>query len=1156
MPLSRLSSLLAFLREKDFLDKRQLEELSREPQFADVPSALRELVRRNWLTGFQANRISKGREAELVLGSYRLLEPIGEGGMGKVFKACHARMNRQVALKVIPSECLANANAVSRFHREMRAVAQLSHANIVSAFDAGQEGETHYLAMEFVEGIDLARLVRQSGPLGIPQACEYIRQAALGLQHAHEKGLVHRDIKPGNLIVSRSGSDGSPVVKILDFGLARFEEHTERMTRLTQLGRILGTVDYISPEQAGDASVVDIRADIYSLGCSLFYLLTGKPPFAGADSMERTLARLLKDAPSVCNFRAEVPAELEQIVARMLARKPKDRYRTPTEVAAALEPFTRPPQPGQESRSLGITATPPTKYASVGVQTESSASIRRRESSIAPWESVMESVAVEVPRNPRRSRNAPLAIGIVLGFSVVAAIAFFALGKYVRAPDPKLRTSDSLTTNKSGGKKARVEAKATKEQPKGDKKAKVEATAINEQPKEVSEWTALFNGKDLSGWKVPKGSPATWKVENGLLTCEGPESYLFTERDDFDDFHLRVEAKLNDLGDSGLLFRTAFRPGYPGAYEAQITYTSPEIPTGSLVKNSALIGKVQTVAVPPDTWFTQEVIATGDRVIIKINGRVTADVVDPGTSFRSGHVALQHWSKETRVRFRRIEIKQLAAETNCLVVASAGKVLRFNAKTGDFLDAIIAPQAIDFFAPCGVAVRGEAIFIGDHGRPPLFRYGGPGTTVQSLVTNPDLSAGEMTLGLEGDLLVADRRHENRVRRFTLDGTELAPFVADGAGGLAGCRGLAFGPDDNLYVCDQLKSNVLQYDGKSGSFIKVFISSGSGGLNTPHGLCFGPDGNLYVVSARSNAVLRYNGRTGGCIGHFVAPGSGGLRNPHGLAFGPDGNLFVCSRDSDNVVRFNGKTGAFMDAFVPAGYGGLKGPTYLAFQAGRVKMQQVKKAAPVRGLIHHFRFDEGSGGEIQDEVTKVVFGTHNARYSTDVPQLGIENRFSLQLGPTNLATIAAPFIFNAPAREGTLEFWVKPLAIRGHTGLFWTTRPDEPNTNRFNFYMNPDFKMGLDYLKDGKLQTLLNADTFKLAAQKWNHVAVVRSAAIYRFYRNGKLVRRSQDSFKSLPDGVPWLINGRMGCQNADYLLDEVRVWDRAINPNEFLVGSSP
>jgi eukaryotic-like serine/threonine-protein kinase len=341
-PVPSPAGLLAALREHGILTPPQVQELSGAggPAFADGLALAGELVGRGWLTAYQADQLLRGRAGELLVGPYRLLDRLGQGGMGQVFKARHVTMDRVVAVKVIPRKRVSDPAAVERFYREVRAVAQLSHPNIVTAFEVGRAGETHYLAMEYVDGIDLARLVQQSGPLPIPQACEYVRQAALGLQHAHERGLVHRDIKPGNLMVARPNPDGPPVIKILDFGLARFEREGSQAGRLTQLGWVVGTVDYIAPEQAGDARGADIRADIYGLGCSLFYLLTGDPPFPGDDVVEKIRARVQRDAPSVRRGRPEVSPALEQVLARMMARGPADRFQTPGEVAKALEPHT------------------------------------------------------------------------------------------------------------------------------------------------------------------------------------------------------------------------------------------------------------------------------------------------------------------------------------------------------------------------------------------------------------------------------------------------------------------------------------------------------------------------------------------------------------------------------------------------------------------------------------------------------------------------------------------------------------------------------------------------------------------------------------------------------------------------------------------------
>jgi hypothetical protein len=360
MPDPTPTELLAFLRDHGFLTPPQAQELvGGLARFADGRALARELIERGWLTPYQANQLLQGRGEGLLLGPYRLLDRLGEGGMGQVFKAHHASMDRTVALKLIPRDRVSNPTALARFYREVRAVAQLAHPNIVTAFEVGQAGQTHFLAMELVDGIDLARLVQQSGPLPVQSACEYVRQAALGLQHAHEKGLVHRDIKPGNLMVARPHPDQPPVVKVLDFGLARFASEGAPGTRLTQLGHVVGTVDYVAPEQAQNARTADIRADIYSLGCALFYLLTGKPPFPGADAVERLSARLLGEAPSVRACRPEVSPALEQVLARMMARDPAGRYQTPGEVAQALQPFAGAADRGL-ARAAPAAAQPPT----------------------------------------------------------------------------------------------------------------------------------------------------------------------------------------------------------------------------------------------------------------------------------------------------------------------------------------------------------------------------------------------------------------------------------------------------------------------------------------------------------------------------------------------------------------------------------------------------------------------------------------------------------------------------------------------------------------------------------------------------------------------------------------------------------------------------
>jgi len=333
MPVASTTEFVELLQP--LLSPEQCEALAGlEAGYADPKALARELVRRDWLTPFQVNQIFQGRARELLLGPYVLLERLGQGGMGQVFKARHQVMNRLVALKVMRGERLGNAEAIARFRREIQSAAQVAHPHIVLAHDAGQVGDQHFLVMEFIEGMDLARLSKKAGPLPVAQACDYVRQAALGLQHAHERGLVHRDVKPSNLLVSTDGT-----VKLLDLGLARsLAPAASGGHDITRSGAVVGSPDFLAPEQARDAHVVDIRADIYSLGCTLYFLLAGRPPFPESSLTQKLLWHQQTEPTSLNTLRADIPAEVIGIMQRMLAKNPADRYGTPAEVAAALAP--------------------------------------------------------------------------------------------------------------------------------------------------------------------------------------------------------------------------------------------------------------------------------------------------------------------------------------------------------------------------------------------------------------------------------------------------------------------------------------------------------------------------------------------------------------------------------------------------------------------------------------------------------------------------------------------------------------------------------------------------------------------------------------------------------------------------------------------------
>ncbi len=305
----------------------------------DAEALARHLVLGGKLTAYQAEAIRERRFAEVLIGNYEVLDRLGAGGMGTVFKARHRRMKRVVALKVLSRAACAAANFLPRFQREVEVISRLSHPHIVMAFDADEAEAGHFLVMEFVDGRDLATEVQQRGPLPVSEAVEAVLQAARALEYAHAQGIIHRDIKPANLL-----RDAAGLVKVADLGLARCSEvlGPTSQTGLTQAGGIVGTVDYMPPEQAFDSSRIDHRADVYSLGCTLYFLLTGRPPYQGETLMAILLKHREAPLPSLAD-RADVPVAVEAVFRKMVAKKPEDRYQTMTEVVQALEALKVPP---------------------------------------------------------------------------------------------------------------------------------------------------------------------------------------------------------------------------------------------------------------------------------------------------------------------------------------------------------------------------------------------------------------------------------------------------------------------------------------------------------------------------------------------------------------------------------------------------------------------------------------------------------------------------------------------------------------------------------------------------------------------------------------------------------------------------------------------
>ena len=326
---------LTALRSSNLVEAEKLEEVI--APWADttgpIPKDLVDtLVEQGLITPWQYGFLRKGKYKGFFLGKYKLLGLLGAGGMGSVYLAEHNTLGQKVAIKVLPEKSVEKSSFLERFKREAMAAAQLNHPNISRAYDLDQAGSIHFMVMEYVEGTDLHARVKQEGRFSLHSAVDCIRQAALGLDYAHAQGFVHRDIKPANLML-----DGRGLLKILDLGLALPPDEDDK-TSLTQRHRerVLGTADYLAPEQSRNSHLADRRSDIYSLGCTLYYLLVGRPPFHVGKAAERIRAHREQAPPNPLELRPDLPPEIVEICLRMMEKHPEARPQTAGEVAKAL----------------------------------------------------------------------------------------------------------------------------------------------------------------------------------------------------------------------------------------------------------------------------------------------------------------------------------------------------------------------------------------------------------------------------------------------------------------------------------------------------------------------------------------------------------------------------------------------------------------------------------------------------------------------------------------------------------------------------------------------------------------------------------------------------------------------------------------------------
>ncbi len=372
-PVHTIADFLTVVRKSGLLSEAQVAEASATwpDETIALPDALPQtMMDAGLLTKWQVDQLLRGKHKGFMLGKYKLLGLLGTGGMSSVYLAENPTINKRVAIKVLPIKRVEQTSFLARFEREARVAFQLGHQNIARAFDKEQMGSIHFIVMEYVEGIDLHAKVKEDGPLEVREAALYIRQAALGLHYAHEEGLVHRDIKPANLILDRKGA-----IKILDLGLALEDDDESGLTKAYD-EKVLGTADYLAPEQARDSHKADRRSDIYALGCTLYYVLVGRAPFAQGKLAERIQSHLNKPPPNILEDRPDVPPPIAELYFRMMSKAPEARPQTAEEVADTLDAWLKgstgtaavagsvtghePPRRLPPRRPSGSQASPPT----------------------------------------------------------------------------------------------------------------------------------------------------------------------------------------------------------------------------------------------------------------------------------------------------------------------------------------------------------------------------------------------------------------------------------------------------------------------------------------------------------------------------------------------------------------------------------------------------------------------------------------------------------------------------------------------------------------------------------------------------------------------------------------------------------------------------
>jgi WD40 repeat protein len=606
---------------------------------------------------------------------YQVHEVIGKGGFGIVLKAFDEKLHRIVAIKVLSPAYAANGSARKRFIREAQSAAVIKNEHVIAIYSVQDEAQPPYLVMELIDGVSLQDKLDEKGPLSLTEILRIGTQMAEGLAAAHKQGLVHRDIKPANILLE----NGVERVKITDFGLARAVDDAS----VSQSGTVAGTPMYMSPEQA-EGLTIDHRSDLFSLGTVLYAMCTGHSPFR-ASGTHAVLRRVIDASPRpIREFNNEIPGWLCDTIVKLHAKKPEDRFQSAKEVAELLEQHLAHLQHPSKV-PLPTVAKSPAMAPLAQAPTSPRARVRRRFGLAAAGLMLIALGLVAIfwgrdlvllITNRGTLEFDVTADGVVMldtkiqatrkGMGEVTIIDILRQNPIdLPAGEYELQVINKELDFKEKGKRILTPSPSDFTLGRGERQ-RIQFTFVKVDlagKTDKDGWVQLFNGKNLSGWKLHPGDRGDWRVEDGLLVgraVKGP-SHLFSVRDDYENFHFRVEAKINKKGDSGQVFRCEYGltpETMTWGYEANIGGLN-EFKTGSLWGiDWPPVGPTEEL-IAPDTWFVQEVIARGNHIILKVNGKTTVDIVDPRTRYSRGHLALQAWALGTVVCFKKIEIKEL-----------------------------------------------------------------------------------------------------------------------------------------------------------------------------------------------------------------------------------------------------------------------------------------------------------------------------------------------------------------------------------------------------------------------------------------------------------------------------------------------------------------